>query len=64
MPVLGSGNIIHNLRHAMMSQAHTTPDQHMPLLYTAGAADELDVVSFLIAGFDLGSLSMRVVLIG
>jgi 4,5-DOPA dioxygenase extradiol len=44
--------------------AHPTPDHYLPLLYAAGAAGASDAVQFPIAGFDLGSLSMRSVLLG
>ena len=39
--------------------AHPTLDHYLPLLYAAGAADANDRVSFPVAGWDLGSLSMR-----
>ena len=42
--------------------AHPSPDHYLPLLYSAGAADVEDTVSFPITGFDLGSLSMRAAL--
>ena len=44
-------------------RAHPTPEHYLPLLYAAGAAGD-DPVSFPIAGFDLGSISMRSVLFG
>jgi 4,5-DOPA dioxygenase extradiol len=44
--------------------SHPTLDHYLPLLYAVGAADERDPVSFPIAGFDLGSLSMRAVVFG
>ena len=44
--------------------AHPTPDHWLPLLYAVGATDAEDLVSFPIEGFDLGSISMRSVLIG
>ena len=44
--------------------AHPTPDHYLPLLYAAGAADPDDPVRFPITGFDMGSLSMRSVLLG
>jgi 4,5-DOPA dioxygenase extradiol len=103
--VLGSGNIVHNLRHAFSAWhsgdartpdwardfdagiakalsghdhdalahaldsdsgrlAHPTPDHYLPLLYAAGASSPPDVVRFPIEGFDMGSLSMRTVLLG
>lgn len=103
--ILGSGNITHNLRHAMQSMrigdrstppwaasfdadvtsaltqhdgaalaklldtdagrsSHPSPDHYLPVLYAAGAADASDAVRFPIAGFDLGSLSMRSAIYG
>ncbi len=44
--------------------SHPTLDHYLPLLYAAGATDAGDAVRFPISGFDLGSLSMRVVLFG
>jgi len=103
--ILASGNLTHNLRHAMMAArrgddstpgwasqfdseiaraleehdektlaaaletdsgklAHPTPDHFLPVLYAAGASDQSDAVRFPINGFDLGSLSMRSVVLG
>ncbi len=44
--------------------AHPTPDHYLPLLYVAGAATREDAVTFPLEGFDMGSLSMRAVLVG
>ena len=44
--------------------SHPTPDHFFPLLYAFGAAEAADPVSFPVAGFDLGSLSMRSILFG
>jgi 4,5-DOPA dioxygenase extradiol len=44
--------------------AHPTPDHWLPLLYVAGAAGPSDPVRSPIEGFDMGSLSMRSILIG
>ncbi|MCB9678916.1 MAG: dioxygenase, partial [Alphaproteobacteria bacterium] len=43
--------------------SHPTPDHWLPLLYAAGAASD-GPVRFENAGFDLGSLSMRSVVLG
>jgi 4,5-DOPA dioxygenase extradiol len=42
--------------------SHPTPDHYFPLLYTMGASETGDRVEFPITGFDLGSLSMRSIL--
>jgi 4,5-DOPA dioxygenase extradiol len=39
--------------------AHPSPDHYLPLLYVLGAARADDQVTFPIAGFDMGSISMR-----
>jgi len=44
--------------------AHPTPDHFLPLLYVVGAGQPADAVTFPISGFDLGSLSMRCVVLG
>ena len=44
--------------------AHPTPEHWLPLIYAAGAANEDDPVNFPIAGFDLGSISMRSIVFG
>ena len=44
--------------------SHPTPDHYLPLLYVAGAGHPGEPVSFPVEGFDLGSLSMRAILIG
>jgi 4,5-DOPA dioxygenase extradiol len=44
-------------------QAHPTTDHYLPLLYVAGAGGSSGEVTFPITGFDMGSLSMRAVLI-
>jgi 4,5-DOPA dioxygenase extradiol len=45
-------------------RAHPSPDHYLPLLYAAGAADADDAVQFPVAGYDMGSLSMRAVRLG
>ncbi len=45
-------------------RSHPTPDHWLPLLYVAGAAAPSDPVSSPITGFDMGSLSMRSILVG
>ena len=44
--------------------AHPTTEHYLPLLYSFGASDEQDAVTYPISGFDLGSLSMRAVRFG
>ena len=46
------------------AMAHPTLDHFIPLLYCMGAARPNDPVSFPIAGWDMGSLSMRAVRFG
>lgn len=98
--IVASGNVVHNLAHAMRSMstgdprtpewaarfdertagsllsgdedalvglerdvefrlAHPSADHWLPLLVAFGASRREDAVSFPVAGFDLGSLSMR-----
>lgn len=45
-------------------RAHPTSDHYLPLLYAAGASDADGRVEFPIVGFDMGSLSMRSVVMG
>lgn len=51
-------------RNPLTRIAHPTLEHFLPLLYTLGAADESDTPSFFTEGFDLGSISMRSVLLG
>lgn len=44
--------------------SHPTLDHYLPMLYALGASTPTDQVQFPITGFDLGSLSMRSVLLG
>lgn len=44
--------------------SHPTTEHYLPLLYSFGASDEQDAVSYPVSGFDLGSLSMRAVRFG
>jgi 4,5-DOPA dioxygenase extradiol len=56
--------LVHALETPDGRRAHPTTEHWLPILYAWGAADVRDTVSFPIAGFDLGSLSMRAVLFG
>lgn len=53
-----------NPRDPLMRMAHPTIEHFLPLLYTLGAADEKDAPQFFAEGFDLGSISMRSVMLG
>jgi 4,5-DOPA dioxygenase extradiol len=53
-----------NPRDPLTRIAHPTLEHFLPLLYTLGAADEADTPRFFAEGFDLGSISMRSVLLG
>lgn len=44
--------------------AHPTPEHYLPLLYAVGASDPEDGVGLPVTGFDMGSLSMRSVILG
>ncbi len=53
-----------SLKLSDWSRAHPTLEHFLPLLYTIGATDSQEKISFPFEGFELGSLSMRSVLIG
>ena len=63
-----AGHDTRHLVHALDGEAgrlaHPTPDHYLPVLYAAGASDPKDPVRFPITGFDMGSLSMRSVILG
>ncbi|MEO8054625.1 MAG: 4,5-DOPA dioxygenase extradiol [Acidobacteriota bacterium] len=44
-------------------RAHPTAEHWLPVLYAFGASDAQDATSFPVTGFELGSLSMRCVLL-
>lgn len=48
---------------ALMRTAHPTVEHFLPLLYALAVAEEADEVSFFNEGIDLGSVSMRSVLL-
>jgi 4,5-DOPA dioxygenase extradiol len=49
---------------SLWKMAHPTLEHYLPLLYTYGASDEKEKVSFLFEGMQMGSLSMRSFMIG
>ena len=44
--------------------AHPSPDLWLPLIYAYAATDDRDQVRFPTEGFDMGSISMRNVVLG
>jgi 4,5-DOPA dioxygenase extradiol len=58
------GHLVRALDGEAGRLAHPTPDHYLPLLYAAGASGPGDPVRFPVTGFDMGSLSMRSVILG
>ncbi len=50
-------------RDPLTRVSHPTIEHLLPLLYALGAAEETDTPQFFTEGFDLGSISMRSVLL-
>ncbi|HLV87254.1 MAG TPA: 4,5-DOPA dioxygenase extradiol [Candidatus Sulfotelmatobacter sp.] len=48
----------------LLHTAHPTLEHYLPLLYCMGSTDERDAVSYPYEGFDFGSISMRMILLG
>lgn len=57
------GFLVRALESDAGRRAHPSPDHYLPLLYAVGAAEEAESVRFPVNGFDLGSLSMRSVVL-
>lgn len=55
--------LIHYLEHPDGRVSAPTPDHYLPLLYIAGARQASDTATFPIEGMDMGSISMRSVLL-
>lgn len=51
-------------QHSLWKMAHPSIEHYLPLLYVLGASDENEKIVFPYEAFELGSLSMRSVLIG
>lgn len=57
------GFLLRALESDLGRRAHPSPDHYLPLLYAVGAGEGAQSVRFPLTGFDLGSLSMRTVLL-
>lgn len=72
--IIGSGNIVHNLRNLDWHHIDATPfdwavefdevDHYLPMLYTLGIATKGERVEQLYEGMQYGSISMRCFKIG
>ena len=55
--------LLRALESELGRRAHPSPEHYLPLLYVVGAGAAATRVEFPMAGLDLGSLSMRSVVL-